>query len=131
MPTSYEQNEPQTGYVTSESMDRGTSTEEAEAAPGLRSNLRKCQRMTIRQTKRRCFLELVTGCDSWNEFYYFDSTKQRRIKTIAYSLEDSECCERCCCHPHHDYVSSSFLCDWLLSLCLTISHILAPLVSHF
>lgn len=74
-------------------MDRGTDA--------LRCHLHEnCQRMEIRQTRRGWCQELLFGCDARTEFkYYVNGSRQQ----VAHSIENSNCCVRCCCPGIHPF----------------------------
>jgi hypothetical protein len=72
--------------MEAQKMDRGT-----EAMGKYLTDMKK---LSVRQTRRGCFQELL-GCEAKTEMKYFtEGTDQ-----IATSLEDSDCCLRLFCAP--------------------------------
>lgn len=103
---------PSTAYMESETMERANIAEAssqrsaADTTGAIQRHLgADCEYLHVRQTRRGCCYEFITGCEARNEFHYFKRDASRNKIPMAYSLEESDCGERCCCAPHHSYVS--------------------------
>jgi hypothetical protein len=57
--------------------------------------------MSIRQTRRGCFQELL-GCEALDEFKWFNTTDGQN-QQFATSLEESNCCMRLFCSGCHEF----------------------------
>jgi hypothetical protein len=75
--------------MSTETMDRGTDA--------LKSHVSDAQMLTMRQTRRGCFQEIL-GCEAKTEFKVFNGETQ-----IGHALEDASCCCRLFCSPIHPF----------------------------
>ncbi len=58
--------------------------------------------MSIRQTRRGCFQEIVLGCEASDEFKWFHTTDGRNDQ-FGTTIEDSNCCLRIFCNGCHKF----------------------------